>query len=193
MDGQPFDRDRLVPLIVPAGYFPSLEPAGAPFLDGLDVVFGEDRDGVVGYTPVGRLESAGLSVRDAERIALENLARRVRQGEVSGRVMDGADGGPAFVLWGGGHWLSASSLLLPGLRAFAQRALGDTAICAAIPHRGVMLLFGERDQAWRATMQALITENESGGRKPITRRLIRLLDVHSAPYYEQQSFAYLDE
>lgn len=97
--------------------------------------------------------------------------------------------------WAGahaGHWLSASSLLLPGLRTIAQRALGDTDIGAAIPHRGIMFLFGVRDQAWRDRMQALITEKESDGRKPITRRLIRLLDVGNVPYYEQPSFAYLE-
>jgi hypothetical protein len=107
-------------------------------------------------------------------------------------AMLGDDGEPAFILWGAGHWLSASSLLLPGLRATAQGALGDTEICAAIPHRDIMFLFGIRDQAWRNKMQALITEKESGGRKPITRRLIRLLDAGNAPYYEQLSFAYLE-
>jgi uncharacterized protein YtpQ (UPF0354 family) len=162
------------------------------FLEGLDVVFGEDRDGVVGYVPVARLEAVGLTVGDAERIALENLCRRAQQRDVSGQTMIGDDGEPAFVLWGAGHWLSASSLLLPGLRAVAQRALGDTEICAAIPHRDIMFLFGIRDQAWRDKMQALITEKESGGRKPITRRLIRLLSAGNELYYEQPSFAYLE-
>ena len=146
----------------------------------------------MGYTPPARLEAAGLSVRDAERIALENLSRRARQGDVSGRTMIGDGGQPAFILWGAGHWLSASSLLLPGLRVLAQRALDDTEICAAIPHRDIMFLFGARDQAWRSRMQALITEKELDGRKPITRRLIRLLDVGTVPYYEQPSFEYLD-
>lgn len=95
-------------------------------------------------------------------------------------MLGGADN-PAFILWGGSHWLSASSLLLPGLHAMARRALGDTDICAAIPHRDVMLLFGARSQPWRDEMQALITEKKSGGRKPITRRLIKLLDVGNAP------------
>ena len=84
------------------------------------------------------------------------------------------------------------SLLLPGLRIIAQRTLGDTEICAAIPHRDIMFLFGIRDQAWRDKMQTLITEKEPSGRKPITRRLIRLLDVGNAPYYEQPSFSYLE-
>ena len=147
-------------------------------------------DGVVGYQSVTGLEQAGLTVRDAERIALDNLCRRVQQRDVSGMTFD--DGGePAFILWGYYHWLAASSLLLPGLRVMAQRALGDTEICAAIPHRDIMFLFGVRDRAWRVKMQALITEKESDGRKPITRRLIRLLDVGNAPYYEQPSFEYL--
>jgi hypothetical protein len=56
-----------------------------------------------------------------------------------------------------------------------------------------MFLFGAQYQAWRTRMQALITEKESGGHKPITRRLLRLLDVGTTPYCEQQpSFAYLD-
>ena len=186
------DPDRLVPLIVPAGYFPSLPPARAPFLPGLELAFGEDGDGIVGYAPVARLEAVGLTVADAERIALENLCRRTQQGEVSGRTMLGDDGEPVFILWGAGHWLASSSLLLPGLRILAQRALGEREICAAIPHRDIMFLFGMRDQAWRDQMQALITEKESDGRKPITRRLVRLLDVGNAPYYEQPSFAYLE-
>jgi len=163
-----------------------------PFLAGLEVVFGEHEDGVVRYMPAAFLEAAGLSVRDAERIALENLCRRAEQRDVSGITMLDGEDNPAFILWGGSHWLSASSLLLPGLHAMARRALGDTEICAAIPHRDVMLLFGARSQPWRDAMQALITEKESGGRKPITRRLIKLLDVGNAPYYEQSSFAYLE-
>jgi hypothetical protein len=51
---------------------------------------------------------------------------------------------------------------------------------------------GAEVHAWRSRMQALITEKESDGRKPITRRLIRLLDVGTVPYYEQPSFEYLD-
>jgi hypothetical protein len=125
-------------------------------------VFGEAGDGVVGYTPTADLEAVGLTARDAERIALENLCRRVQQGDVSGRTMLGDGGQPAFILWGAGHWLSASSLILPGLRALAQHALGCTEICAAIPHRDIMFLFGAQDQAWRTRMQALITEKESG-------------------------------
>jgi len=186
------DPDRLLPVIVPTGYFPSSPPARVSFLAGLDLVFGEDGDGVMGYVTVTRLEAAGLTVGDAERIALQNLCRRAQQRDVSGVTMLGSDGEPAFILWGSGHWLSASSLLLPGLRAIAQRTLGDTEICAAIPHRDIMFLFGIRDQAWRDKIQALITEKESDGRKPITRRLIRLLAAGNAPYYEQPAFAYLE-
>jgi hypothetical protein len=192
MDARPCDPGRLVPLIVPSGYFPSSPPARVPFLPGLDVAFGEAGDGIVGYTPADRLDAAGLTVRDAERIALDNLCRYARQRDVSGKTMTGRGGQPAFILWGAGHWLSASSLLLPGLRTLAQRALGGTEICAAIPHRGIMLLFSSRDQAWRTQMQDLITEKESDGPKPITRRLIQLLDVGTAPYYQQPSFAYLE-
>jgi hypothetical protein len=186
------DPDRLLLVLVPTGYFPSSPPARVSFLAGLDLVFGEGGDGVVGYVPVARLEAVGLTVGDAERIALENLCRRAQQRDVSGMTVVGDDGEPVFIVWGGGHWLSASSLLLPGLRTIAQRALGDTEICAAIPHRDIMFLFGIRDQPWRDKMQALITEKEADGRKPITRRLIRLLDVGNAPYYQQPSFAYLE-
>jgi len=110
MEGELLDPGRLLPVIVPAGYFPSRVPACTPFLAGVDVAFGEDGDGVVGYTPPARLEAVGLSVRDAERIALENLCQRARQGDVSGRTMTGDDGQPAFILLGGGHWLSAPCL-----------------------------------------------------------------------------------
>jgi hypothetical protein len=192
VDGGLLDQGRLLPVIVPAGYFRFSPPARVPFLDGLDIAFGEDGDGIVGYTPAARLEAAGLTVGDAERIALENLCRRAQQGAVIGRTMLADDGEPAFILWGAGHWLSASSLLLPGLRAMAQRSLGDTEICAAIPHRDIMFLFGIHDQAWRDRMQTLITEKESDGRKPLTRRLIRLLDTGNSPYYNQPSFAYLE-
>jgi hypothetical protein len=192
MGERPLDPGRLFPLIVPVGYFPSAPPARVPFLDGLDLAFGEGGDGVVGYVPDARFDALGLTTRDAERIALENLSRHVRRGDVDGRAMDGADGKPAFMLWGGGHWLGASSLLMPGLRSVAQYVLGESEVCAAIPHRGMMLLFGIRDHAWRDKIQRMITENESDGPKPITRRLIRLLDTGDAPYYEQPSFAYLD-
>jgi hypothetical protein len=182
----------MVPVIVPTGYFGSSQPALVPFLDGLDVAFAEDEGGVARYVPVRFLEAAGLTVADAERIAVENLLRLAERQEVRGMTMSGRVGGHPFILWGAGHWLSAASLLLPGLRAVARHELGDQEICAAIPHRGIMFLFGTRDQAWRDEMQALITEKESDGRKPITRRLIRLLDAGDAPYYERPSFEYLE-
>jgi hypothetical protein len=182
----------MVPVIVPTGYFGSSPPALAPFLGGLDVSFAEDEAGVARYVQVRFLEAAGLTVADAERVAVENLLRRAEQQDLAGMTIPGRDGEPAFILWGAGHWLSAASLLLPGLRAVAQHELGDQEICAAIPHRGIMFLFGTRDQAWRDEMQALITEKESDRKKPITRRLIRLLDTGNAPYYERPSFEYLE-
>lgn len=192
MHSPQIDPGRLLPVIVPAGYFPSSPPALVPLLPGLAIALAEDCDGIARYTPPASLEAAGLTLADAERTALENLCQRARQNEVRGMTMLGADGAPAFILWGGAHWLSASSLLLPGLRVLAQRALGEHEICAAIPHRDVMLLFGTRDQAWRDEMQAVISENESDGRKPLTRRLIRLLDTGNSPYYKQPTFAYLE-
>ncbi len=75
MGDRPLDPGRLLPVIVPAGYFPLRPPAGVPFLAGLEVVFGEHEDGVVRYVQAAFLEAAGLSVRDADRIALENLCR----------------------------------------------------------------------------------------------------------------------
>ncbi len=105
MVGRLLDPDRLLPVVVPTGYFPSSQrspTACVPFLAGLDLAFGEDMDGVVGYVPVTGLEEVGLTVGDAERIALENLCRRARQRDVSGTTF-GDDGEPAFILWGCYH------------------------------------------------------------------------------------------
>lgn len=187
---QALDTSRLFPLIVPTGYLPDARMARVKLIDGLEVAFGEDKGGLVQYARTIDLAASKLSVADAQRVSLENLVRAAERGDVRGGTAMGNDGKPKFIIWGG-HWLSATSLLLPGILRMAQAALGETEVCAAIPHREAMLLFGLRDENWRAGMQKTIDEKESDGRKPITRRLLKLLPTDKAPYYERLPFAYV--
>jgi hypothetical protein len=188
--GRTLDVSRLFPLVVPAGYLPGDEMARVALIDGLEVVFGEDEGGLVRYARTVDLAASQLAIADAQRVSLENLTRAARRGDVRGGVAMGDDGKPKLIVWGR-HWLAATSLLLPGLLGMAQSALGEAEVCAAIPHRDAMLLFALRDEHWRASMQKTIDANESDGRRPITRRLLRLLPTGSAPYYERLPFAYV--
>jgi hypothetical protein len=184
------DANRLFPLIVPIEYLPDERTARASLIEGLVVAFVEARAGFVEYARTIDLAASKLDVQRAQQVSLENLVKAAESGELRGGTAMGKDGKPKFIIWGG-HWLSAASLLLPGLLQTAQRALGETEVCAAIPHREAMLLFGVRDHGWRSGMQSMIEEKESDGRKPITRRLLRLLPVGAAPYFERLPFEYL--
>jgi hypothetical protein len=185
------DRSRLYPLLVPRGYLPSEEHVRVGLLEGLDITFVEDLRGLVRGLKRSDLDASKLSLDALQSCALDNLVASVKSQEVHAAVFD-AIPDQKFVLWGG-SWLAATCLLLPRLLEITAGALGTTDLCAAIPHRDAMLVFPVGDATSRAKMQKLIDEKESDGRKPITRRLVRLSDPKDARYYEAPSaFSWLD-
>lgn len=164
------DRSKLFPYIAP--YAATWELGHGAMVD-LVV----DDGGLCYFLTPAALATAGLDLREARRLAVENLEEAAR--DVQASRFEGPGG--YFMVWGG-DWLSAAFLLLPGLHAFAAPALETDAIVASIPHREALLLFPEGDERSRADMRALIAEKEGDGRKPITPELFSVQPDRVVPF-----------
>jgi hypothetical protein len=189
--GEVLDVSRLYPLVVPTGYVAHHESFRHPLIDGLDVTLVVDLDGLIQGVSTPDLEATGLTALEAQATAFENLQQQARTGGVEAMAFPSEDGKSKFILWGG-HWLAATCILLPGLRGLTEPVLESSSILVSIPHREAMLLFGERDRAWRDGMRKMIREKESWGRKPISWRLLKL-GTRAAPYYERSPVSWFDE
>jgi hypothetical protein len=129
------------------------------------------------------LHALRLSVDDAHRVALQNLERLIAAQKVKMTVLPSGPGSRPFVLVGG-HWAAATSILLPNLAGTVAAPLGTQDLCASIPHREAMLIFGCGDRAYRDSMRALVREKESGGLRLLTYELFRLSENGVTPLVE---------
>jgi len=167
----PLERERLYPYV--AAHASTWELGHGAFVD-LVV----DRGSVVSNLSRAELEAAGLDLIEARELAIANLAAEI--GQVQAQVYEAPEGFP-FLMWDS-HWLAASSLLLPGLHAFAAQQLDATKLLASIPHRDALLIFPEGDAAQRAAMARMIEENEGQGDAPITAEFFALLPDRVLPF-----------
>lgn len=169
------DPAKVFPCVVPRGYG---DVAGAsddpkwPLGHALEVVLVYDFGGVIRNVRRVDLAEMNLPLEAARARAIQNLQALMRPGGVEQRRFPGPQGKP-FVLFGG-HWASATCLLLPGLRGMGTKNIGTDALCVCIPHRDALLMFAKGDKAYRDEMRALIRQNESDGRKPLTFELFEL-------------------
>jgi len=120
----------------------------------------------------GELAAANLTPKQAHARAVENLVALVKTGAITLKRFDGPQGKPFIIFTD--HWLSASSVLLPDLRALAVKHLNTDSICVCLPQRDSMLLFPMADESFRTEMMAVIRKNEADARKPLTFELFRL-------------------
>jgi hypothetical protein len=173
---------NLYPYVVPDAY---LQHGGRdlakPLGHGMNVALVFDLGATVQSATAENLDDLGLSVDRAHRVALENLERLAEAGQVEMSLFPNGPGARPFVLVGG-HWAAATSILLPDLARTA--VLGTQDVCASIPHRDAMLIFGCGDRTYRDSMRALVREKESGGAKPLTYELFRIGQKGVSPLVE---------
>lgn len=194
----PLDAKKLFPLIVPKGYLappPGVQggpPVRLPLLDDLEVVLVIVRpagevpalaSGVMQYVRETDLATIKLSVLEAFKIAIDNLATAAEKGELQPHAAMGDDGKPKFVIWSGP--LAASCALLPGLHAMVSRALATDSVVVAMPHREALLLFPDTASNTPDRISQFVKENEGDGRKPITDKLFRLMPGVKRPFFEE--------
>jgi hypothetical protein len=174
----------LQPYVVPAGY---LDHGGRelarPLGHGLYVALVFDLGMAVRNATPADLDGLGMSAARAHAISLENLERVAADGDIEMAAFPDGPGARPFVRVGG-HWAAATAILLPNLRGMLAGPLGTPDLCASIPHREAMLIFGCGDRAHRDAMRALVRERESGGRKPLTFELFRLTGQGVVPLTE---------
>lgn len=197
------DRAALYPLIVPAGYLPlaSPGPIRMGLLDGLEVALVIDHPGepnklgvsagLAQYVRDIDIEAAGLSPKEAYKVALQNLEKAAEKGIIRASGAEGSDGKTKLVIWSD-HWLAATCLLLTRLHKMASKALGTEQVVATIPHRDVLVLFADQGQKARVATTKMVHDNEREGRMPITARLLRLLPTSATPFYEHVGLSYVE-
>jgi hypothetical protein len=197
----PLDPKKLFPVIVPDGYLkppPEVRepPASLPLVPGLDVALVILRQpgevpglttGSLEYVRASDLTDAKLGVRDAFRVAIENLATAAEKGELRASAAAGADGKPVMNSWSG--TLAGSCVLLPGLHKMAAAALKTKEIVVSLPHREACLLFPAGGTNTPDQIKRFVREHEAGARKPITGDIFRLIADAKLPFFEHAPIA----
>lgn len=167
---------KIYPYVIPASYLEA--PTGTPQTiswplgHGLHVALVHDLGGLVRNVTHEELANLGLNLEEAERRSVENLSLLFKSGDIKASRFNGPDGKP-FILMGG-HWATATCILLPNLHGFAAKNLGSEDLCVCIPHREALLIFAKRDKAYRDLMRQMIREKETDGRKPLSFELFSL-------------------
>jgi hypothetical protein len=179
-----FDIGRCYPYVVPKDYLQHQRDDGKglvrPFGHGLFVLLVQDQDGLVKNVTPDDLPSAKLTAECAHEKALDNLQKLFASGQIKAVKYDKGPRDRPFILVGE-HWASAACILLPKVRSFAQKNLGQHAIVASIPHRDVMLLFPKPAKGELAEIRKFVVEHESEGRKPLTFEPFELTEKGPVP------------
>jgi hypothetical protein len=166
-----FDLGRCYPYVVPKDYLQHQLDDGKglvrPFGHGLFVLLVQDQDGLVQNVTPDDLAASELTADAGHEKALENLQKLFASGQIKAMKYDKGPHDRPFILVGD-HWAAAACILLPKVRSFAQKNLGQDEIVASIPHRDVMLLFPKPAKGELAEIRKFVVEHESEGRKPLT-------------------------
>lgn len=169
------DVAKVYPYVIPADYLAGSSGTRTlswPLGHELHVALVHDLDGLVRNVTPEELVGLGLSLDEAKKRAVDNLSALFKSGEIKASRFNGPDGKPFILV--GGHWATATCILLPNLHKFAAPNLGTEELCVSIPHREAMLIFPKGDKAYRDLMRRMIREKESDGRKPLSFELFTL-------------------
>lgn len=166
-----FDIGRCYPYVVPKDYLQHQPDDGKglvrPFGPSLFVLLVHDEDGLVQNVTPEDLITAKLTAESAYENALDNLQKLFASGQMKAMRYDKGPHDRPFIHIGE-HWAAAACILLPKVRSFAQKNLGQDDVVASIPHRDVMLLFPKPPKGELAEIRKFVVEHESEGRKPLT-------------------------
>ncbi len=179
-----FDIDRCYPYIVPKDYLQHQPDDGKglvrSFGHGLFVLLVQDQDGLVQNVTPDDLAAAKLTAEAAHERALDNLQKLFASGQIKAMKYDKGPHDRPFIHVGE-HWASAACILLPKVRNFAQKNLGQDEIVASIPHRDVMLLFPKPTKLELAEIRKFVIEHESEGLKTLTFEPFELTEKGPSP------------
>jgi hypothetical protein len=179
-----FDIARCYRYFLPKDYLQHQPDDGRglvrPFGHGLFVLLVQDQDGLVKNVTPGDLAGAKLTAESAHDRALDNLQKLFASGKIKPMKYDKGPHDRPFILVNE-HWASAACILLPKVRSFAQKNLGQDDIVASIPHRDAMLLFPKPANGEFGEIRKFVVEHESEGRKPLTFELFELTEKGPVP------------
>jgi len=200
MSDSPFPRRAdLFPLLVPRVYLDLPDARGEePVLRKCGIVrqigpgvyrmLINASDKLIRNVHLEHLDRLGLSVEEAEFVALGNLREIVRGGrDIQIRETTAANGRKHCVWMG--HWLTASSALLPEMFDWATLRLQCDQILVSVPDRQFLFLFPAGDIAFRNVMRSYICKVVDGMNHLITFDLVVLSAQGLRPYVEEPAEA----
>jgi len=189
------ERANLFPLLVPRVYLelPDAPPDSPPDLARWGIVreIGPDlyrmvissSDGLIRNVHEEQIEQLGLSVEQAESLALDNLRQVLKSGDqIQMRVIENPNG-RGHCVWMG-HWLTASCALLPELYQWASTRLKSETVLVSVPERQFLFMFAPGDRAFRDAMCSYIARVVDGMNKGITSDLFVLTRDGLQPHAE---------
>lgn len=186
---------NLFPYVVPKCYLhiPGVDEAEQPALDKWGIVrpLGPDlfrmlierSEGLVRNVHESALQEIGLTVEEAQAIAIGNLRQLASRRENIERRLSLADNGTGHAVWMG-HWLTASCIVLPELHEWARRHLKTGEVLVSAPQGQFLFLFTPADRTFRDAMTQYIQKVVDGMEKLITPDLFLLTESGLTPHIE---------
>jgi hypothetical protein len=178
-------KENIYPFLVTTSDLEDLKgsPTGAIYELGhnIYVTLVYDTNGSVRNLVTNDLESLNLSIAEAHQFALDNLANLAETDLIKKRLIKGPDD-QLIMVWGG-HWLSATCVLLPNLNSWFKSEMNIPVILGSVPRRGLLYLFPKGDKFSQEKMRNFVAQNESKFDDLLTLEFYELSDAGIEPFY----------
>lgn len=172
-------RERILPMILNehAGEVQSGTMVTQPFVAGLHIGYGIDRDRTIAYLSKAIFQEWKIDVDELHETALQNLV--VRSEAIAANAAQDPDGRINLIIFQTMDGFDASRILLPTLHEKLREHLGNQFV-AGIPNRDILLCFrDEEDNVARLRHQ--IGEDFRSMPHPVTDRLLLVTADGIAP------------
>ena len=182
------NREQIYPYLLPGLLNPDWAAVCPEVGHGLVIQLFHDNEsehGIV-HSTVGpeELGSANLTAAEANRIALDNLARFADDSPQLSIQVLGAPGEALHFLLHSDHPRASACLLLTDLYEQAAEVLKETDLLACVPQRESLVVFPKRDRTYREMLVGKLREIEADARHLLTFELFALSMNGVTPFSE---------
>lgn len=151
-----------------------------PLGHGLVTMLWLDQGSVLKNVSTADFQKLGLDEDGAWNLAFENLNRALNDGQFHFEVVGFTDG--EKILVARGHWLTATLMLHGGLYTFVSEQLRTDEICAAAPHREMLIFFGRNCSVHiRTAVGGIFKDAQAESRKPFQFGIFKFSEQATEP------------
>jgi hypothetical protein len=163
-------RERVLPMLLSeqAGEVQSATMVTQPFVAGLHIGYGIDRDRTIAYVPQIAFKEWNIELDDLHATALQNLVARSES--IAAQAAQDPDGRINLIIFQTMDGFDASRLLLPTLHDRLSEHLGSP-FAAGVPNRDILLCFRNDDETV-ARLRHQISEDFRNMPHPVTEKLL---------------------